>query len=153
MSKLMLKDAPLASRTKHQDKRKLCHLTLTCHQSHLGNPYYGTTAWVQWIQCHPISHWLILKDDSPYSKNHRIVNERILHGIPKKITCDRGPQFASELMKELCTRLGSQQSLSTTYHPQTDGQVEHLHQEMETFLCHYVNHLQDNWEDWLAITK
>ena len=24
---------------------------------------------------------------------------------------------------------------------------------METFLCHYVNHLQDNWEDWLAIAK
>ena len=26
-----------------------------------------------------------------------------LHGIPKKITSNRGPQFASELMKELCT--------------------------------------------------
>ena len=26
-----------------------------------------------------------------------------LHKIPKKITSDRAPQFASELMKELCT--------------------------------------------------
>ena len=24
---------------------------------------------------------------------------------------------------------------------------------METFLHHYVNHLQDDWEDWLAIAK
>ena len=76
-----------------------------------------------------------------------------LHGIPKKITSDRGPQFTSELMKELCTRLGIQQNLSTAYHPQTDGQVERSHQETETFLRHYVNHLQDDWEDWLAITE
>ena len=76
-----------------------------------------------------------------------------LHGIPKKVTSDRGPQFALELMKELCTWLGIQQNLSTTYHPQTDGQVKQSHQEMETFLHHYVNHLQDDWEDWLAITK
>ena len=26
-----------------------------------------------------------------------------LHGIPKKTTSNRGPQFTSELMKELCT--------------------------------------------------
>ena len=56
-------------------------------------------------------------------------------------------------MKELCTQLGIQQNLYTTYHPQTNGQVERSHQEMETFLCHYVNHLQDDWEDWLAFTK
>ena len=76
-----------------------------------------------------------------------------LHGIPKKITSDRGPQFALELMKELCTWLGIQQNLFTAYHPQTNGQVERSHQEIETFLHHFVNHLQDDWEDWLAITK
>ena len=37
-----------------------------------------------------------------------------LHGIPKKITSNRGPQFTSELMKELCTWLGIQQNLSLT---------------------------------------
>ena len=56
-------------------------------------------------------------------------------------------------MKELCTWLGIQQNLSTAYHPQTDSQVKCLHKETETFLCHYVNHLQDNWEDWLAIAE
>ena len=46
-----------------------------------------------------------------------------------------------------------QQNLSTAYHPQTNGQVECSHQETETFLCHYVNHLQDDWEEWLAIAE
>ena len=31
--------------------------------------------------------------------------------------------------------------------------MECLHQETETFLHHYVNHLQDDWEDWLAIAE
>jgi hypothetical protein len=75
------------------------------------------------------------------------------HGIPKKITSDRGPQFASQLMKDLCDKLGMKRNLSTAYHPQTDGQVEHSHQETETFLRHFVNHLQDDWNEWLAIAE
>ncbi|HYT45077.1 MAG TPA: transposase family protein, partial [Methylomirabilota bacterium] len=47
-----------------------------------------------------------------------------LHGLPKRITSDRGPQFASKLMKELCHALGIEQNMSTAYHPQMDGQVE-----------------------------
>jgi len=57
-----------------------------------------------------------------------------IHGIPKKITSDRGPQFAAQLMKDLCNSIGTKQNLSTAYHPQTDGQVERSHQETETFL-------------------
>src|SRR6266568_5112725 len=56
-------------------------------------------------------------------------------------------------MKELCSKLGIKQNLSTAYHPQTDGQVEHSHQETETFLRHYVSHLQDDWSDWLAMAE
>jgi len=47
-----------------------------------------------------------------------------LHGLPRWLTTDRGPQFTAELMKSLCTVLGIKQNLSTTYHPQTDGHVE-----------------------------
>ena len=44
-------------------------------------------------------------------------------GIPKKILSDRGPQFVSNFMKELCLHLGIERNPSTTYHPQTDGQT------------------------------
>jgi len=57
-----------------------------------------------------------------------------IHGLPKKITSDRGPQFASKLMKELCAALSIQQNMSMAYRPQTDGQVERSHQETEAFL-------------------
>ena len=39
------------------------------------------------------------------------------------------------------------------YHPQTDGQIEHVNREVEQFLCLFVNQRQDDWYDWLSIAK
>jgi len=57
-----------------------------------------------------------------------------LHGIPRKILSDRRPQFMSIFMEELTKALGITRQLSTVYHPQTDGQIERINQEVETFL-------------------
>src|SRR6266704_3926983 len=76
-----------------------------------------------------------------------------LHGILKTITLDHRLQFASQLMKELCSKLGIKQNLSMAYHPQMDGQVERSHQETEMLLRHYVSHLQDDWSNWLAMAE
>jgi hypothetical protein len=46
------------------------------------------------------------------------------HGLLSSIVSDRGPQFASQVMRDLCKRLGIQLKLSTVFHPQTDGQTE-----------------------------
>ena len=43
--------------------------------------------------------------------------------------------------------------LSATYHPQTDGQMEQINQEIGIFLRHYVNYQQDNWTEQLAIAE
>ena len=37
----------------------------------------------------------------------------------------------------------------TTYHPQTDGQMERVNQEVDVYLRAFINHHQDDWEDWL----
>ena len=49
-----------------------------------------------------------------------------LHGLPKSIISDRGPQFAAELMKELNRMLGIKSKMLTAFHPQTDGQTERV---------------------------
>ena len=54
-----------------------------------------------------------------------------LHGLPESVVLDRGPQFAAELTKELNRMLGIKTKLSTTFHPQTDGQTERMNQELE----------------------
>ena len=54
-----------------------------------------------------------------------------LHGLLESVVSDRGPQFAGELTKELNKMLGIRTKLSTVFHPQTDGQIDHMNQELE----------------------
>ena len=57
-----------------------------------------------------------------------------LHGVPRKILSDRGLQFASKFIEEFTKTLETKRQLSTAYYPQTDGQMERINQEIETFL-------------------
>ena len=44
-------------------------------------------------------------------------------------------------------------NLSTTDHPQTDGQTERVNQVLEDMLRAYVSKHQSNWEDYLPILE
>jgi len=57
-----------------------------------------------------------------------------LHGIPRKVLSDRGPQFASKFMEKLMKALGMKRQLLTAYYPQTDGQTKRINQKIGTFL-------------------
>ena len=57
-----------------------------------------------------------------------------LHGFPKDVTFDRGPQFISHFWHQLVQTLGTSMNLSSAYHPQTDGQTERVNQILEQYL-------------------
>ena len=63
-----------------------------------------------------------------------------LHGLPKSIISDRGPQFAVGLMRELNQMLGIESKMSTAFHPQTDSQMERVNQELEQYLRMFIDH-------------
>ena len=44
-----------------------------------------------------------------------------LHGVPRKILSDRGPQFTSKFIETFTKALRTRRQLSMAYHPQTDG--------------------------------
>jgi len=56
-----------------------------------------------------------------------------LHGIPRKILSDRGPQFTLKFIEKFTKALGTKRQLSTAYYPQTDDQTERINQEIGTF--------------------
>ena len=57
-----------------------------------------------------------------------------LHGIPRKILSNRGPQFASKFIEEFTKALGTKRQLLMAYHAQTDGQTERINQKIGAFL-------------------
>src|SRR5258705_9015805 len=75
------------------------------------------------------------------------------HGLPEEVISDHGPTFVSNFSRELAALLGAKLTPSTSYHPQTDGQMEHMNQEIEAYLCVFVSHQQDNWADWLPLVE
>jgi len=76
-----------------------------------------------------------------------------LHGLPNMVISDHGPQFVLGFMRELNKILWINTRLSTTYHPQTDGQTERMNQELEQYLRMFMDYCQMNWLEWLAIAK
>ena len=76
-----------------------------------------------------------------------------LHGLPRKVISDRGLQFVAAFMKELFRLLGIEATSSTAYHPQTDGQTEHVNQELEQYLRVFVGERQDDWYSLLPLAE
>jgi len=76
-----------------------------------------------------------------------------LHGLPESIVLDRGPQFVAGLMKELNELLGIKTKLLAAFHPQTDGQMERMNQELEQYLWMFIDHCQEQWPEWLGMAE
>ena len=63
---------------------------------------------------------------------------------------DKKPQFVAKLTKELNGMLEIETRLLMVFHPQTDGQMEWMNQELEQYLRFFVDHRQKDWPEWLV---
>ena len=69
-----------------------------------------------------------------------------LHGIPKTIVSDRDPKFISQFWESFTKRLDIKRCLSSSFHPQSDGQTERTNQTIERMLRTFVSTDQTQWE-------
>ena len=70
-------------------------------------------------------------------------------GVPTKLLSDRGANFTSALVEELCTTFGIQKCRTTAYHAQCNGQVEHFHQMLFNMIGKLVHDKKAQWEQHL----
>ena len=75
------------------------------------------------------------------------------YGLHDKCISDQGPQFALAFATELACLLKYNLKLSSTYHPQTNGEMERLNQELETYLCIFCNGHSEKWANLLPMAE
>jgi hypothetical protein len=76
-----------------------------------------------------------------------------LHGSPRSIVSDRGPQFISAYWKRFSELLNTNINLSSAFHPQTDGSTEVVNQVIEHYLWIYCNYQQSDWVSHLPLAE
>ena len=54
-----------------------------------------------------------------------------LHGAPQELVSDRDTRFTSAFWTEVCQLMQIKRSMSTAYHPQSDGQTERMNRVLE----------------------
>nr|GEZ43078.1 retrotransposon protein, putative, Ty3-gypsy subclass [Tanacetum cinerariifolium] len=75
------------------------------------------------------------------------------HGVPVLIISDRDPRFASRFWKCLQKSLGTNLDMSTTYHPETDGQSERTIQTLKDMLRACVMDFGSGWDKHLPLAE
>jgi hypothetical protein len=76
-----------------------------------------------------------------------------LHGVPQAILSDRDPRFTAHFWRAFWSQLGTTLTMSTAYHPQTDGQTERANRTLEEMLRSRINFAQTDWDEHLSIAE
>jgi hypothetical protein len=76
-----------------------------------------------------------------------------LLGVPKAIVSHKDPKFSSNFWKELFKGFGTNLNFSTSYHPQTDGEIERVNQVIEDMLRMHVMDKPSKWDDYWHLVE
>ena len=76
-----------------------------------------------------------------------------LHGLPLFLTFNQGSQFILGVWKNLCKILSIKANLSTLFHLAIYEQSKIANQEMERYICSFINNQQDDLLKKLAIAE
>ncbi|GKC08479.1 putative reverse transcriptase domain-containing protein [Tanacetum coccineum] len=113
------------------------------------------TIWVIIDRLTKSSHFLPMREEDSLGKLTRRYLKEVVsrHGVPVLIISDRDSRFASHFWRSLHKALGTQLDMSTTYHPQTDGQSERTIQTLEDMLRACVLDFGKGWDKHLPLVE
>uniref|UniRef100_A0AAV1TMC1 Integrase catalytic domain-containing protein n=1 Tax=Peronospora matthiolae TaxID=2874970 RepID=A0AAV1TMC1_9STRA len=75
-----------------------------------------------------------------------------LHGLPRELVSDRDPRFTADFWRSVFKSLGTRLKMSTSDHPESDGQTERANRVLEEILRGYV-HSFKSWSEFLPMVE
>ncbi|GJV21164.1 putative reverse transcriptase domain-containing protein [Tanacetum coccineum] len=126
---------------------------LTCVR--VKSSYGFNTIWVIVDRLTKSAHFLPIRENDPLDKLARLYLNKIVerHGIPVSIICDRDGRFTSNFWRLFQKALGTEISMSTVYHPETDDQSERTIQTLEDMLRACVIDFGKGWVKHLPLAE
>ena len=116
------------------------------------NKDYSNNVYILTLQCELTKFTeafpLESKDTASVAKAF-VENFILRYGVPKEIATDRGSEFISSTMSEVCKLLNITQTTSTAYHHESIGALENSHKVLGTYLRINTNNYQTSWSSWL----
>jgi hypothetical protein len=118
-------------------------------------PKGNDSVWVIVDRLTKVAHFVPVKTRYATEKLAELYVEHILrlHGAPRSIVSDRGPQFVSKFWQSFHKLMGTTLNYSTTFHPQTDGQTERVNQVLEDMLRACALTYGTDWESILPFAE
>ena len=113
------------------------------------------TIWVIVDRLTKSAHFLPIKETFKMERLTRIYIQEIvrLHGVLVSIISDRDSTFTLRFWQSLLKALGTKLDMSTTYHPQKDGQSEKTIQTLEDTLRACVIDFGKSWDTHLPLVE
>ena len=116
-------------------------------------PQRHDAVWVIVDRLMKSTHFLVVRMTFTLERFCRLYIREIvrLHGVPVSIVLDRDPRFMVHFWKSFQKAMGTRLTMSTTFHPQTDGQSERTIQVLEDMLRACVLDHKGSWEEHLPL--
>ena len=97
----------------------------------------------KWIEAFPVP-------DQTAETIAKLLVEKIVcvHGVPEQLLSDRGANFLSDLVLEVCSLFGIEKLNTSGYHPQTDGLVEKFNSTLISMISKSSTR-SDDWDERL----
>nr|GEZ52038.1 putative reverse transcriptase domain-containing protein [Tanacetum cinerariifolium] len=113
------------------------------------------TIWVIVDRLTKSTHFLAIREDYSTKRLARIYIDEIVarHEVHVSIISDRDGRFTSRCWQTVQKALGTRLDMSTTYHPQTDGQSECTIQTLEDMLRACVIDFGGSWDVHLPLAE
>ena len=72
------------------------------------------------------------------------------HGCPNSLLSDRGTNFLSKVVLEVCRIMRTQKLNTSSYHPQCNAIQERYNAVILDTISHYVNQFHNDWDTYLS---